>query len=157
MSQPWTKETLLAEIAARRAELDALLAGLSDEQMARPDVMDGWSIKDILAHMTWWHQRMCTLWRHEAESLFQPGDSDEQQRERIDRLNAQVYAENKDRALLDVIGAFERSYLDALGVAQSVTEADLSDDNRLGLIGGNMNGHYEEHIPAIRAWREAGG
>ncbi|HLX38880.1 MAG TPA: maleylpyruvate isomerase N-terminal domain-containing protein, partial [Ktedonobacteraceae bacterium] len=50
------KTQLLQLIQKEHDTLDTLLCSLSEEQMVHPDIADDWSVKDILAHLTWWEQ-----------------------------------------------------------------------------------------------------
>src|SRR5207244_3557829 len=50
-----TRDQLLLEMEAARDRVDEAIAGLSEEQIARPD-LDGWSVKDHLTHLTLWHE-----------------------------------------------------------------------------------------------------
>lgn len=44
--------TTLDRIAAERRRVADLLAGLDDEQWATPSLCDGWTVRDVAAHMT---------------------------------------------------------------------------------------------------------
>lgn len=47
------REALLRHYREMRADLLAAIGGLTDEQMTEPS-LDGWSVKDHLAHLTLW-------------------------------------------------------------------------------------------------------
>ena len=49
------RDQLLLEMDAARDRVSEAIAGLSEEQIARPD-LDGWSVKDHLTHLTLWHE-----------------------------------------------------------------------------------------------------
>jgi uncharacterized damage-inducible protein DinB len=53
-----TKPKILELIQTERANLEATLSQLSQEQMTRPGVEDGWTVKDTLAHLSVWETRM---------------------------------------------------------------------------------------------------
>ena len=50
-----TSEQFVSEIDAAKAQVDAAIAGLTDEQASRREI-DGWSVKDHLTHLTFWHE-----------------------------------------------------------------------------------------------------
>ena len=50
-----TRDQLLIEMDAARDRVNEAIAGLSEDQMSRPEI-DGWSVKDHLAHLTFWHE-----------------------------------------------------------------------------------------------------
>jgi hypothetical protein len=57
MDTPVDKTQLLEWIAASRAELDAVIAPLTDAQMTVPGAEGTLSVKDLLAHVSWWERR----------------------------------------------------------------------------------------------------
>ncbi len=61
--------------AAERARLDALLARLSDEDLAR-DIGAGWTIAAALAHLAFWEQRALVLLRRWQEEPVCPSAGD---------------------------------------------------------------------------------
>ena len=45
-------EEILTDLAAQHAELDGILAGLDDAGWARPSACEGWSVADVVVHLT---------------------------------------------------------------------------------------------------------
>jgi len=89
---------------AEHALLEALLANFSDEEIVQPGRFGEWSVKDMLAHITFWEQRLIAYVNGAKESLVQP---DEDEEAAIDRINAEVLAANRDRPLTEVRAAFD--------------------------------------------------
>ena len=58
VEEKMTKSRLLEEIQIEHQRLQNTLAMVDEEQMLIPGVIDVWTIKDILAHITVWEQRM---------------------------------------------------------------------------------------------------
>ena len=54
---PISKKQLLAEMQSEQAAWLALLDEIGEENMTQPEVAGGWSIKDIVAHITGWRRR----------------------------------------------------------------------------------------------------
>jgi len=50
------RQQLLQKLDKVWAEIKESYAGLSDSQLTEPGVMGDWSVKDILAHLTWWEE-----------------------------------------------------------------------------------------------------
>lgn len=151
----------LAEItrASRRA-LDEQLTGLSDEQILRPGVVDDWSIKDVLAHISAW-ERMCVGWFDALERGEKPDREALISQEWTDRMNARIYEENRDRPLADIRADSGSSHEAMLALIERVGDG-LFDANRFPWAGGraiaqwvrgNADEHYDEHREQIVAWR----
>jgi hypothetical protein len=136
------QETVANQMREEHARLEALLAGIGDERFVQPRRFGAWSAKDMLAHITFWEQRLIAYVNGAKESLIQPGE-DEQAA--IDRINADVLAANRDRPLAEVRAAFERSYQQALTLAESLSVEDLADEELRDLFAADTFGHYREH------------
>ncbi|HET9980992.1 MAG TPA: maleylpyruvate isomerase N-terminal domain-containing protein [Ktedonobacterales bacterium] len=138
---------------AEHARLDALLAGIPDEQFIQPGAFGEWSVKDMLAHITFWEQRLIAYLNGARESLIQPGE-DEQAG--IDRINAGVLVANRDRPLADVRESFASSYQQTLALVESLGDDALAQEQLFGLIAGDTFGHYREHIKMLEDWQKRG-
>ena len=56
MGEPHNKSQLLATMRRERAQWNALLAEVGEAQMTEPGVAGAWSVKDIIAHITWYER-----------------------------------------------------------------------------------------------------
>ena len=146
-----TQRPIAELMRADHARLEALLAGIPDEVFGRPGIFSDWSVKDMLAHITFWEQRLIAYTNGAKESLVQPGE-DEQVA--IDRINAEVYAANRARPLAEVRADFARSYQQALTLAESLSADDLADEVFYNLFAGDTFEHYREHIAMLEQWRQ---
>ena len=165
MGDTISKAELLHLIQTERADLETGLGGLTEEQMVQGGVEGEWSIKDILAHLTFWERRMLYLIDTAArgerpQSLV--GD-DEDRDARIDRLNQENFVANQDRPLSEVLADYQRTFELVLEMLGTLSDEDLSDSGRIAqmlggsvseLIAGDTYEHYQEHGKAIRAWYE---
>ncbi|MDP9310914.1 MAG: ClbS/DfsB family four-helix bundle protein, partial [Chloroflexota bacterium] len=61
MAEPETKAALLARIAGEHKQLEQTLDRIPTAQLVEPRLQSGWSVKDVLAHITWWERRMVQL------------------------------------------------------------------------------------------------
>src|SRR5260221_14787131 len=57
MGTTLSKTQLLAELRTEQAAWEALLDEIGQAHMTQPEVAGGWSIKDIVAHLTGWRRR----------------------------------------------------------------------------------------------------
>ncbi len=148
-----TKPELIAAIHRDRATLDALVASLSEEQMLAPVLDDGWSVKDLLAHIAAWEAR-CASW---LEAVARGGTPERPEVQNVDASNARDYAAARQRPLGDVLAASRAAHATMLRAVEALSEADLADETRFGwpawqMASSNSDEHYREHIQQIEAW-----
>jgi hypothetical protein len=163
MSEPTPshKDDLLRELRAGHETLAATLRTLTPEQLTRPGVYaddnGDWTVKDILAHITWWEQS-CFGWLGlpptvQRSAIPQGLDGD-------DAINAAIFEGNRDRTLEDVQSSFERSFTVLLRGVEAASEEQIdapraSDPGGTPLwelFPGNTYEHYGIHAESIRAW-----
>jgi hypothetical protein len=163
MDEQMSKEKLMAEIQVERQNLEESLGKISPQQMEIPGVVDGWTVKDLMAHITVWEQRM-VAWldqtlRDEVPEMLPPGHTWDD----LDQWNEQTYQEHRHRQLDEVLTDFELSYQQALSAVQDVSGEDLVDPGRFPwregrplwtMVAANTSWHYKEHNEAIVAWLE---
>ena len=163
VEEKMTKSRLLEEIQIEHQRLEKTLAMVDKGQMLIPGVIDEWTVKDILAHIAVWEQRM-VRWLGEAMS----GEvahmlPDGMTWDNLDEWNEQTYQENRHRSVEQVLADYELSYPQALKAAQEVSEQDLIDPDRFDwrdgdplwvMVAANTFWHYTEHEESIRAWLE---
>ena len=133
---------------AEHARLEALLADFSAEELVQPGRFGEWSVKDMLAHITFWEQRLIAYVNGAKESLVQP---DEDEQTAVDRINAEALAANRDRPLAEVRAAFASSYQQVLALAETLSAEQLADEELYGLVAGDTFEHYREHSEMLVA------
>jgi hypothetical protein len=159
METPLSKTQLLAELHKEQASWRVLLDEIGEANMTQPDVAGGWSIKDIVAHLTGWRRR--TIKRLQAalkhETDFSPPWPSELEAD--DDINAWIYEANRDRPLADVLSDSQAAFQQLLETLDTFSEEDLQDPRRLAWLEGEpLNGKaffshfHEEHEPDMRAW-----
>ncbi len=140
-------ESLLQAYREMRGELLKVIDGLSDELMTEPS-LDGWSIKDHLAHLAFWDDiRASDVARISAghDSAWHMTD------EQDEAYNALAYSIRAGMPLNQVMWELDtsrRRLLDAIAVA---TENGM-DASRYGAAG-LRSMHEREHSGWIRRWR----
>jgi len=154
------KAELLSTIAVERKRLENLLAQVPQDRMAEPCVEGQWSVKDILVHLIAWEQRMVYWLGQTLQGEIPEMPSSEAD---LDCWNDQIYQENRERLLEDVLINFYRSYSEALSAVEATPEEDLVDPARYPwregrplwqMVAANTCWHYEEHGNSISAWVE---
>jgi len=156
-----SKSQLLAELNNENASWEALLADIGEANMTQPEVAGGWSIKDIVAHLTGWRRR--TVRRFQAtlnhEPNFPPLWPSELQDD--DEINAWMYESNRDRPLADVLSDSREVFQQLVNAIDAFSDDELQDPQRIEWLEGEpLNGAFvfshfhEEHEPDMRAWLE---
>ncbi len=148
-----TKSELLANIRRERATLDALVASLSEAEMIAPELDAGWSVKDVLAHISVWEER-CASW---LETVARGETPERPEVQDVDDENARDYAAAKDAALAAMLAQSRESHAALLRSVEALAEGDLADERRFGwptwkMVSSNSDEHYREHIEQIEAW-----
>ena len=156
-----TKSDLLANIRRDRAQFDALVARVGEARMTEPALEDGWSVKDVLAHISAWEKICLALVRNnqpiQAPPLGESGPS-------TDVINQKIYEESRGKRLDDIVAEARRSYADLLALVEGLSEDALTAVLGAGqegtggsppvwqLISGNSDDHYREHSAQIERW-----
>lgn len=149
------REELIAELEREFAALVEAVQGLSDEQMGRP-WYDSWSVRDILAHIIGWHHEMDdALERIARGERPVPEGIDYND---VDGFNArfvETWAGTSPAALLPELKASKDLFVAA---ARQVPEERFQEGRAAyRILRGTGAGHYREHAPAIRQWRDREG
>jgi len=145
-------DTLLAE----RAEWDRVLSQIDVARMVVPRVAGEWSVKDVVAHVTWFEREMVgvlTAYALVGSDLWDlPGD----ERNRV------IFEQNRQRPLDDVLTEARQVFDQLLAAVRPLSDEDLVDPGRFRdmpadwvpwqILAGNTYEHYRDHLPALRAW-----
>ena len=93
----------LSDLQDEQSRWEDLLRQIGEDHMTQPDVAGGWSIKDIIAHLTGWRRR--TVARFQAASRHEsaPPPPWPSNLQTDDEINAWIYAANRDLPLADVL------------------------------------------------------
>lgn len=149
------RKELLDNMRAGREELVSALGRLNKHNMTEPLLANGWSVKDVIAHIGFWERRMVNLY-----NILASGDvpDDPVGSLGLDELNARVFEDNQ----LVPLGIAQINELEAyealLDIAETAPEADLFDPQRFpwtegeafyNWIVGNTYGHYADHIQEL--------
>lgn len=125
MPKPATKSELLDDIHRERAGLGQLVASLSAEQIAQPNVVGPWSVKDVLAHLTAWKLLFLGWYaaglRGETPALPAEGYN----WGKLAQLNQQIYEQHRDQPLPEVLAQFEEAYAAVHQLAEGLPDDAL--------------------------------
>ena len=153
-----TPQNLLDRIHKDREALAALWGGLTEEQMVRrPGPQEDWSVKDLIAHITWWESfilaRVTDLINGAKSEPAAPQDV----------LNKRAYEQSRDSPLAEVLAAFGANWPQLEALISSLDDEQLNTPAYyrtydgvalLQILGAGTISHYPSHMTDLRAYVE---
>ena len=150
------RRQLLKRLEEAWEALKESYAGLSDAELLEPGVAGVWSVRDVIAHVTWWEEEALTHLplilaggRPPRYSVTYGG---------IDAFNARMTAQKKDLSLAAVMGQRDAVHRRLIALIESAPGNQVSGETRFRRrLRLDTYGHYAKHARAIRNWREQSG
>ncbi len=128
-------------------------AGLSDSELLKPGVTGLWSIRDIIAHVTWWEEETLT-----HLPLILGGGTPPRYSVTyggIDAFNALMTERRGNLWLFEVLRQRDDTHGRLIDFIQSAPEDQFVRETRFRRrLRLDTYGHYPKHAVAIRKWRE---
>jgi hypothetical protein len=159
MSTPTTQnriEKLIGKVNTAWDDFHAAYAGLPDESLMIPGVTGDWSIRDLIAHVTWWDAEALKHLPLVLEGGTPPRYSVTYGG--IDAFNAMKTEEKRDLSLDEVRREADETHGRLIAYLQGIPAQKLQGNakftHRLRL---DTYGHYPIHARDIRVWREGRG
>jgi hypothetical protein len=154
MRETGIREQQLAVLDAGAQRVGAAIAGLSDEQASRP-AADGWSVKDQLTHLAYWHEmRFFEISRiaRGGGASFPPTEE-----KGVEGLNNLIAENRRPLPLAQIVSDldFARDMVRQAVMAAPEDRLDQSLYQEIGIQGGAE--HEIEHAGLIAAWRQKEG
>ena len=159
---PHNLDDLINIINTEWTSLVKLINEFTDSQKIVPGIVDDWSIKDLMAHITAWEKlamdRINTTIT--GSPLKYPVISGEQF---VDEFNRQVYETNRNVPLDEVQSDFLNTHERFMDQIISLDNQLLSDKLPFDwagnltvqlVISSNTHWHYVEHVESIEKWLE---
>jgi uncharacterized protein (TIGR03083 family) len=156
-----SKSEIHRSLKDSRKQLLNAIDGLSEEEMQMPALAGGWSVKDVLIHLTMWEAELVKLlWQ---TSLRVKPRTAHFYRESIDEINAKWFEDNQARSLDRVMEDFHGVRKQTLRRLENFTDDEINDPARLPWLNGLSLGekiarstykHESEHAQQIRTWRQ---
>jgi Mycothiol maleylpyruvate isomerase N-terminal domain len=129
-------------------------AGLPEARLVQPGVVDDWSVKDIVAHVTTWEQEAL---KHLP--LIVAGGTPPRYAAQggIDAFNARATEDARRLSLAEVLRRRDETHARLVEFIRAQPAGTLGGRTRARRrLRLDTYGHYPEHAAAIRAWRERG-
>ncbi|MBK5186735.1 MAG: DinB family protein [Gemmatimonadaceae bacterium] len=145
-------EEMLTKLDRAWKDFEASYAGLTHEQLMIPNVTGAWSVRDIIAHVTWWEEEALKHMPLIREGGRPPRYSDKYGG--IDDFNAIMTVKREHLSLEEVLRQHDEVHAQLVAYVGDAPEELYAGDSkfrrRLRL---DTYGHYPVHTNAIRAWR----
>jgi len=147
-------EQVLTRIRTAWADFEESYAGLSHAQLLVPDVTGSWSVRDIIAHVTWWEEealehlpRIREGGRPPRYSVMYGG---------IDAFNALRTEQRRTLSLDAVLRQHDDVHARLIEYVREAPEELFARETRFRRrLKLDTYGHYPIHATAIREWRRA--
>jgi hypothetical protein len=146
------RERLLRQLDTAWRAFNESYAGLSDAELLEPGVTGPWSVRDIIAHVTWWEEEalkhlplIITGGKPPRYSVTYGG---------IDAFNAWMTEQRKDLSLEEVLRQHREVHSRLVAFIQKTPADEIAGQTRFRRrLRLDTYGHYPKHARAIWAWR----
>jgi hypothetical protein len=145
-------QRLLDRLEAAWAALRESYAGVPESKLVEPGVVDDWSVKDVLAHVTTWEQEAL---RHLPLIIAGGRPPRYAAQGGIDAFNARATEAGRRLSLAEVLRRRDETHARLLEFIRSQPAGTFAGQTRARRrLRLDTYGHYPEHTAAIRAWWE---
>lgn len=158
-SPPSNVADLVKRVQREWSALLHVVKSASHERMCTPGP-DGWSVKDVLAHLADW-ERFLLLNQFQEHSPHEALQVDEIMLERpdFDELNATLFERNRDRPIADVLVDLHQTHSQLLVALEQMSDSDLTKPvdaifkavPLIAVVRSITYHHYREHRGMIEA------
>ena len=145
LPEEWTTEALLRKVDEGWRELNDRLARFPEETLDE-SVGGGWTRRQMLRHLTVWHELTAKRLAEYQSTRQRPGMP-----KTVDEINDDAIlsaaGRTRDQLLAELDSSFH-TLRDEIGKLrdEQLTELDTWPG---GVVAGNTYGHYEEHYPDL--------
>jgi uncharacterized damage-inducible protein DinB len=166
MDAPHSIAEIITRIERAMQRLTRAIHPLSPAQKLQPRLSDGRSIKDVLAHLTWWDQWLLVTLPADPHTAIKPiilplADQIPPTEHWADEMNAKVHLYNRQRELSVIEAEFAAVRKRLLERVSQMSIDDLYDPDGMSAIIGQpvaplilgIYEHYEEHAHELEQIR----
>lgn len=153
------KEELLENLQRERSAWNELLAQADPQRLEEPGAAGKWSVKDLVAHITWYEREITAALRARALVGSPLWEKPPAERNRI------IYEQHQGQSLEMVLADSRRSYNELVEVVAGLSEAELNDPAQLNswpeglppwrLLAENSFEHYQAHRAELQSWLQS--
>lgn len=149
------KQDIINTMLYARRDWDRLLEQVDEVKMLQPGTCGKWSVKDIIAHVTWFEREMVELFKTrklEGSPLWEL---------EVDKRNEEIFQHNQFRALDEVREESLRVFAHLLSAIEELEPEELVDPQRIEgmpaewkpyeILADNTWNHYATHSRHVQA------
>ena len=145
---------VLVRLESTWKQFESSYAGLSEAQMLAPGVTRAWSVRDIIAHVTWWEEEAL-----QHLPLIRGGGRPPRYSVKyggIDAFNALMTEQRRGDSLAQVLGRHDEVHRRLIAYVETVPDELFSRETRFRRrLRLDTYAHYPIHTRAIEEWRRA--
>ena len=146
------REQVLKKLDAAWTDFEQAYDGLSEVELLIPGVTGRWSVRDIIAHVTWWEEEAL-----EHLPLVREGGRPPRYSVRyggIDAFNALMTERRRHLSLAEVLRQHDAVHARLVEYVRGAPEELFTRETRFRRrLRLDTYGHYPKHARAIREWR----
>jgi hypothetical protein len=146
------RQQILARLHDAWTGFEASYAGLSGAELLTPGVTGKWSVRDIIAHVTWWEEEALKHLPLVLEGGRPPPYSVTYGG--IDAFNALMTEKRRHLSLADVLRQHDRIHARLVEYVSGMPEELFTQETRFRRrLRLDTYGHYPIHAKAVHEWR----
>jgi hypothetical protein len=162
MAEHISKTELTDRLRMRRAEYDAAVDAIPRSTMLEPGATGHWSVKDIIAHLTYYEAWMADRLTEQLEGrTYTPGELDGMHWEPRNQI---IYDRTRALPLDKVLAASKATFQRLIAAVEAHDEAFLFRPQTFqgapgpiviaDMLRTEVYDHYTQHVPDLLAWAQ---
>jgi hypothetical protein len=150
MREPVNKNGFVGKIRCAREEWDRLISNVPLERLQQSGFCGAWSLKDTIAHITWYEREMVDMLEAHAFAGSSHWDLP------VEERNAVIFEENLELSTEQVLDQSPKIYAKLIHLVEALTDEDLNNPEQFPgmpldwqpwqVLASNTYEHYKEHI-----------
>jgi SAM-dependent methyltransferase len=152
-------ENLVDTLRGERYEWNKLIDAVGEARMQLPGVVGGWSVKDLIAHITWAERETLLILNNRMSEGSQLWYANQEER------NESVYQMNREQPLDEVLTEAHDVFEELIASIEALKDEAIHDSSYFEgmpsewvpwqVIAANTYFHYRAHAPELRVWLDS--
>ena len=140
-------EAIIDKIESSYSDLVRLTRSVPVTKVEEATLSNGWSVKDVLAHIAAWERRCANLLdeSHVSDGPFEAEPD-------VDALNREFYEERNEWEWEEVENNFRETHEELIEAIRQLPAERLNDSFIQESIAEETWKHYAEHLPELQQW-----